>query len=272
MLARAGRATPRLPRPRHRPRRAREGPPATRRRARHRRRAHLPHLARGLLAGRTSAPRRRCSAAVLDMAGDCRRGVGGGPLRRRRPLLRPAGRARWARPGSVLAVERDARACADARHNGAAFPNLRVLEAEVTPALVASALGRPDIVVLDPAREGAGTDVMRALGAHAAHRAHAHLRLVRPGVVRPRRPRPARRGLAAHRAARLRHLPHDRARRAGGGPAAAGPAGDRRLRRARRARARCARPTRTAASSAPRRSARTGTPADGRAPGPPRPC
>ena len=28
--------------------------------------------------------------------------------------------------GSVLAVERDARACADARHNGAAFPHLRV--------------------------------------------------------------------------------------------------------------------------------------------------
>jgi tRNA/tmRNA/rRNA uracil-C5-methylase (TrmA/RlmC/RlmD family) len=68
--------------------------------------------------------------------------------------------------GSVLAVERDRRACADARHNGATFPTLRVLEGEVTPALVESALGRPDIVVLDPAREGAGTDVMRALAAH----------------------------------------------------------------------------------------------------------
>jgi tRNA/tmRNA/rRNA uracil-C5-methylase (TrmA/RlmC/RlmD family) len=67
--------------------------------------------------------------------------------------------------GSVLAVERDRRACADARHNGATFPTLRVLEGEVTPALVESALGRPDIVVLDPAREGAGTDVMRALTA-----------------------------------------------------------------------------------------------------------
>ena len=69
--------------------------------------------------------------------------------------------------GSVLAVERDPRACADARHNGATFPNLRVLEGEVTPALLASGLGRPDIVILDPAREGAGTDVMRALLAHA---------------------------------------------------------------------------------------------------------
>ena len=65
--------------------------------------------------------------------------------------------------GSVLAVERDQRACADARHNGATFPKLRVLEGEVTPGLVESALGRPDIVVLDPSREGAGTGVMRAL-------------------------------------------------------------------------------------------------------------
>ena len=68
--------------------------------------------------------------------------------------------------GSVLAIERDRRACADARHNGATFPNLRVLEGEVTPAVVESALGRPDIVVLDPARDGAGTAVMEALAAH----------------------------------------------------------------------------------------------------------
>jgi tRNA/tmRNA/rRNA uracil-C5-methylase (TrmA/RlmC/RlmD family) len=69
--------------------------------------------------------------------------------------------------GSVLAVERDRRACADARHNGATFPKLRVLEGEVTPSLVESALGRPDIVVLDPAREGAGTAVMEALAISA---------------------------------------------------------------------------------------------------------
>ncbi len=65
--------------------------------------------------------------------------------------------------GSVLAVERDRRACADARHNGAGLPHLVVDEAEVTPELVATGLGRPSIVVLDPAREGAGIDVMRAL-------------------------------------------------------------------------------------------------------------
>ncbi len=106
-------------------------------------------------------------AAVLEIAGDCRgasvadlyagAGLFSVPLA---DLVGPS--------GSVLAVERDARACADARHNGAAFPNLRVLEGEVTPALVASALGRPDLVVLDPARQGAGTDVMRSLGAHEA--------------------------------------------------------------------------------------------------------
>ncbi|HEX4434788.1 MAG TPA: TRAM domain-containing protein [Acidimicrobiales bacterium] len=69
--------------------------------------------------------------------------------------------------GSVLAIERDRRACADARHNGATFPTLRVLEGDVTATLVGTALGRPDIVVLDPAREGAGTDVMRALAEHS---------------------------------------------------------------------------------------------------------
>ena len=70
--------------------------------------------------------------------------------------------------GSVLAVERDARACADARHNGAALSQLEVVPAAVTPELVATGLGRPDVVVLDPARQGAGIDVMRAL--HEAHR------------------------------------------------------------------------------------------------------
>jgi tRNA/tmRNA/rRNA uracil-C5-methylase (TrmA/RlmC/RlmD family) len=67
--------------------------------------------------------------------------------------------------GSVLAVERDRRASADARHNGAALPHLRVLERTVTPAMVQSGLGRPDLLVLDPAREGAGTGVMHALQA-----------------------------------------------------------------------------------------------------------
>ena len=68
--------------------------------------------------------------------------------------------------GSVLAIERDPRACADARHNAVGLLNLRVEQAEVTPELVASGIGRPAVVLLDPARAGAGLGVMRALAAH----------------------------------------------------------------------------------------------------------
>ena len=40
----------------------------------------------------------------------------------------------------------------------------------MTPRLAASGIGRPDLVVLDPAREGAGTEVVRALSAHTTLR------------------------------------------------------------------------------------------------------
>jgi tRNA/tmRNA/rRNA uracil-C5-methylase (TrmA/RlmC/RlmD family) len=104
--------------------------------------------------------------AVLSFAGDCRgrtvvdlyAGVG---------LFAVALAVRVGPEGSVLAVERDRRACADARHNGAGLASLRVLEAAVTAELVDDEIGRPELVVLDPAREGAGTDVMRALSSHA---------------------------------------------------------------------------------------------------------
>ena len=161
-------------------------------------------------------------SAVLDLAGPCEGAAvadlyaGAGLFSV--PLAEAVGPS-----GSVLAVERDRRACADARHNGATFPNLRVLEGDVTPALVESALGRPDIVVLDPAREGAGTEVMGALADHAAVVRTLDLRLVRSGFVRARHPRAPRRRVACDGTARLRHLPHDRARRARGGPGAAGP-------------------------------------------------
>ena len=69
----------------------------------------------------------------------------------------------------MLAVERDQAACADARHNGRDHPGLRVLQAAVTPDLVRTQIGTPDVVVLDPARQGAGTDVTTALAAgHAS--------------------------------------------------------------------------------------------------------
>ncbi len=40
----------------------------------------------------------------------------------------------------------------------------------MTPRLAASGIGRPDLVVLDPAREGAGTGWHGALAAHATLR------------------------------------------------------------------------------------------------------
>jgi len=104
--------------------------------------------------------------AVLAVVGDCRGArvvdlfAGAGLFSV--PLAEAAGPE-----GAVLAVERDPRACADARHNGAGLANLEVTRAEVTPRLVATALGRPDVVVLDPARQGAGAPVMLALAAHA---------------------------------------------------------------------------------------------------------
>jgi tRNA/tmRNA/rRNA uracil-C5-methylase (TrmA/RlmC/RlmD family) len=71
--------------------------------------------------------------------------------------------------GSVLAVERDRRACADVEYNGRDLPQLRVKKASITPNLVARGIGRPDLLVLDPAREGAGKGVMAALHGHASN-------------------------------------------------------------------------------------------------------
>jgi tRNA/tmRNA/rRNA uracil-C5-methylase (TrmA/RlmC/RlmD family) len=72
--------------------------------------------------------------------------------------------------GSVLAVERDRRACADVEHNGKGLTQLQVRKAYVSPRLVEHGLGRPDLVVLDPAREGAGQAVMTALATQPALR------------------------------------------------------------------------------------------------------
>lgn len=67
--------------------------------------------------------------------------------------------------GSVVAVERNGAACADARANTADLPQVSVVREAVTPRVVSTGIGRPDVVVLDPAREGAGRDVSAALAA-----------------------------------------------------------------------------------------------------------
>ena len=66
--------------------------------------------------------------------------------------------------GSVLAVESDARACADAARNTDDLPHVRIRTAPVGPQVLAQA-GAPDLVVLDPPRSGAGLEVTRALAA-----------------------------------------------------------------------------------------------------------
>jgi tRNA/tmRNA/rRNA uracil-C5-methylase (TrmA/RlmC/RlmD family) len=74
------------------------------------------------------------------------------------PLARAVGPS-----GSVVAVERSGRAAGDAVRSTSGLTQVDVVRAGVTPALVASRLGRPDLVVLDPAREGAGRAVMGSL-------------------------------------------------------------------------------------------------------------
>ncbi len=66
--------------------------------------------------------------------------------------------------GAVLAIERSGRACADAARNTDGQPQVTVTRSDVTAEMVSSSgLGDPDLVVLDPAREGAGRGVMAAL-------------------------------------------------------------------------------------------------------------
>jgi tRNA/tmRNA/rRNA uracil-C5-methylase (TrmA/RlmC/RlmD family) len=65
--------------------------------------------------------------------------------------------------GSVLALEGDARAAADAARNTADQPHVRVRTAAVDVATVAHGVGRPSLLVLDPPRAGAGRAVSQAI-------------------------------------------------------------------------------------------------------------
>ena len=74
--------------------------------------------------------------------------------------------------GSVLAVEADSRACADAARNTADLPQVRIRTAEVEPGLLhrlaspgPAGQAPPDLIVLDPPRAGAGPAVTAALAA-----------------------------------------------------------------------------------------------------------
>ncbi len=68
--------------------------------------------------------------------------------------------------GSVLAVEASARACADAARNTDDQPWVKVRTASVDVGVVRGlASRRPDVIVLDPPRAGAGLEVSAALAA-----------------------------------------------------------------------------------------------------------
>ncbi|HEY4927872.1 MAG TPA: class I SAM-dependent RNA methyltransferase [Acidimicrobiales bacterium] len=65
--------------------------------------------------------------------------------------------------GAVVAVERSGPAVADLKRNAAGLRQVEIVRADVTAALVSRRLGNPDLVVLDPARAGAGRAVLEAL-------------------------------------------------------------------------------------------------------------
>ncbi len=65
--------------------------------------------------------------------------------------------------GSVVAVERSGPTVSDLTRNTTGFAGVEVVRAGVTASVVDRRIGRPDVVVLDPARAGAGRDVMTAL-------------------------------------------------------------------------------------------------------------
>jgi len=72
--------------------------------------------------------------------------------------------------GRVTAVESDRGAVADARHNLADLPHVRVDAGRVDHVLRRPHLRRADLVVLDPPRSGAGKQVVRMLSRVAARR------------------------------------------------------------------------------------------------------
>lgn len=65
--------------------------------------------------------------------------------------------------GEVIGIERDRRACLDARHNTEGFANVSIIENAVNAKVITGLGSPPNMVVLDPAREGVGRQVMSAL-------------------------------------------------------------------------------------------------------------
>lgn len=65
--------------------------------------------------------------------------------------------------GAIIGIERDGRACDDARHNIADLPQASIMHSAVTTRSISSIGFSPSLAILDPSRDGAGADVMSAL-------------------------------------------------------------------------------------------------------------
>ena len=121
--------------------------------------------------------------------------------------------------GSVLAVERQGRACVNLMHNAADLHQVGIEQADVTPGLVAARLSRSGGAGPCPRRCGPRGHGCAGRTAPASSR--DRLRLLRARSVRPGPPGHARRRLDPAFAPRLRRVPDDRARRVGRGTRAA---------------------------------------------------
>ena len=118
-------------------------------------RRHLPCVGGCLLAG----PRRRGRGAGRGRAGRPGRRAAATPWSTSTPVpasSRCCWPTTWARRGSVLAVERDRRACADAEYNGRARSQLRVQRASITPNLVEHGIGTTRSAGARPGPRGSG--------------------------------------------------------------------------------------------------------------------
>jgi tRNA/tmRNA/rRNA uracil-C5-methylase (TrmA/RlmC/RlmD family) len=65
--------------------------------------------------------------------------------------------------GAVVAIERDAHAVEDAKINTKDLPWVDIERASISARIVQERLGAPDLLVVDPSREGVGVPTMRAL-------------------------------------------------------------------------------------------------------------
>ena len=112
--------------------------------------------------------------------------------------------------GRIEVVEGDRRAAAAARANLRHLAGCRITRSDVA-AWLAAYRGRPDAVVLDPPRDGAGADVIARAGSDQARQ--GRLRGLRSGVAGPGSAHRGRPRLVRRVAGRLRPVPHDPSRR-----------------------------------------------------------